>query len=56
MAVTWETGGPTRHQKLRETLGAEPDWKLAVMLSVGVPAEEPTSSRTPAKEFTRWLD
>jgi nitroreductase len=55
LAVTWETGGPTRHTKLKETLGAEEDWTLAVMLSIGVPAETPNSPRTPASNFVRWF-
>ena len=55
LAVTWETGGPTRPPQLKETLGAEPDWTLAVMLSIGVPADSPESSRTPVSSFTNWL-
>jgi nitroreductase len=55
LAVTWETGGPTRHPKLKKTLGAEDDWTMVTMLSIGVPAESPSSRRTPATEFTRWL-
>ena len=54
LAVTWETGGATRHPKLKETLGAEEDWVLATMLSVGVPAESPASFRTPATNFVHW--
>jgi nitroreductase len=54
LAVTWETGGPTRHPSLKETLGAEPDWIMVTMLSIGVPAETPSSRRTPVKEFVRW--
>ena len=56
LAVTWETGGPTRHPDLAETLGAEADWALATMLSVGYPAENPRSERTPVANFVRWLD
>ena len=56
LAVTWETGGPTRHPDLAETLGAEDDWTLATMLSVGYPAESPASERTPVDTFVRWLD
>ncbi len=56
LAVTWETGGRTRHPELKATLGADPDWELAVMLSVGFPDEAPVSRRTGAKEFVRWLD
>lgn len=56
LAVTWSTGGATRHPKLQETLGAEEDWVLAVMLSIGVPAETPRSLRTPATKFARWFE
>ena len=55
LAVTWETGGPTRDPRLKETLGAEQDWTLAVMLSIGIPADSPESSRTPVSSFTNWL-
>ncbi len=54
LAVTWETGGATRHPKLKTTLGAEEDWMLATMLSVGVPAESPSSLRTPVTNFVHW--
>jgi nitroreductase len=54
LAVTWETGGATQHPKLKATLGAEEDWMLATMLSVGVPAEPPASFRTPVTNFVRW--
>ena len=54
LAVTWETGGATRHPKLKETLGAEEDWTLATMLSVGVPAKSPASLRTPVTNFVHW--
>ena len=55
LAVTWETGGPTRDPKLKEALGAEPEWDLAVMLSTGIAADSPESSRPPATAFTHWL-
>src|SRR5918996_3331816 len=55
LSVTWETGGPTRHPGLRETLGADPDWTLVTMLSIGVPAEMPSSRRSPAGEFVHWM-
>ncbi len=54
LAVTWETGGATRHPKLKETLGAEEDWALATMLLVGVPNEAPASFRTPASNYVQW--
>ena len=55
LAVTWETGGATRHPKLAETLGAEEDWVMAAMLSLGVSDEEPDSRRSPASNFVNWL-
>ncbi len=55
LAVTWETGGPTRDPNLREALGAEENWMLAVMLSIGVPAEPSKSLRTPVATFVRWF-
>ena len=55
LAVTWETGGATRHPKLAETLGAEKDWLMAGMLSVGVSDEEADSRRTPVSNFVHWL-
>ena len=56
LAVTWETGGPTRHPELGMALGAEDDWTLATMLSIGYPAEAPDSQRTPVANFVRWLE
>ena len=56
LAVTWETGGPTRHPDLARTLGAEDDWALATMLSIGYPAEDPPSLRTPVSNFVTWLN
>ena len=55
LAVTWETGGATRHPKLAETLGAEEDWLMAGMLSLGVSDEQADSRRTPASNFVNWL-
>ena len=56
LAVTWETGGPTRHPDLGKALGAEDGWMLATMLSIGYPDEEPPSTRTPVSNFVHWLD
>ena len=56
LAVTWETGAATRHADLKKTLGAEEDWKMAVMLSIGVPADDPQSSRTPVAGFIKEFD
>jgi nitroreductase len=55
LAVAWETGGPVRHPDLKETLGAEPDWAMVAMLSIGVPAENLASHRTPVSSFVRWF-
>ena len=55
MTVTWETGGATRHPKLKETLGAEEEWDLAAMLSIGEPDEDIVTQRTPAQQFVKWL-
>jgi nitroreductase len=54
LAVAWETGGPTRHPNLKGTLGAADDWIMVAMLSIGCPAETPSSRRTPVGEFARW--
>jgi nitroreductase len=56
LAVTWETGGPTRHPDLAKTLGAEDEWMLATMLSIGYPDEAPKSQRTPIASFVQWLE
>lgn len=53
LAVTWETGGTTRHPDIKKSLGAEEDWKMVVMLSIGFPAESPDSSRTPVGSFVK---
>ena len=55
LTVTWETGGATRHPKLKETLGAEEEWDLAAMLSIGEPDEDIVTQRTPAQQFAKWL-
>jgi nitroreductase len=55
LAVTWETGGVTRHPKLRQVLGAPADWQMAVMLSIGAPAATPSSSRTAVSHFVNWV-
>ena len=55
LAVTWETGGVTRPPKLKETLGAEEEWSLAAMLSIGFLAERPNPKRTPVSNFSRWF-
>ena len=56
LAVTWETGGPTRLPDPAKTLGAEDDWDLATMLSIGYPAEDPPSQRIPVSNFVQRLE
>ena len=56
LAVTWETGGPTRHPDLGRTPGAEDDWEPATLLSIGYPDEDPPSQRTPVSNFVQWLE
>ena len=55
LAVTWETGGATRHPGLKALLGAEESWDLATMLLIGHPGEHPVSRRSPASGFTHWF-
>ena len=54
LAVTWDTGGVTRHPELKGLLGAEAEWELAAMLLIGFPSESPSSRRTPVSRFVRW--
>ena len=55
LAVTWETGGITRHPRLSETLGADTEWSLVGLLSIGIPAGSLESRRTSAGNFTTWV-
>ena len=55
LSVTWDTGRVTRVPAVDKVLGAEPNWNVLAMLSVGYPDEESQSSRTPVDAFTRWL-
>ena len=55
LTVTWETGGATRHPKLKETLGAEEEWDMAALLYVGEPDEDIVTQRTPVQQFVKWL-
>ena len=55
LAVTWETGGATRHPELGATLGADPSWQMTTMLLIGPPGEHPVSRRSPASGFVRWF-
>ena len=55
LAVTWETGGATRHPGLAKLLGADDSWQMTAMLLVGHPGEHPVSRRSPASGFVRWF-
>lgn len=55
LAVTWETGGATRHPGMGKMLGAGDSWQMTAMLLVGHPGEHPVSRRTPASDFMRWF-
>jgi nitroreductase len=54
VSVTFETGRVIRSDKLSATLGAEPNWLMVMMITIGYPDERPASSRTPASKFTVW--
>ena len=55
LAVTWETGGVTRHPGLAKLLGADESWQMTGMLLVGLPGEHPVSRRSPGSGFVRWF-
>ena len=55
LAVTWETGGATRHPGLGRMLGADESWQMTAMLLVGHPDEHPVSRRSSASSFVRWF-
>ena len=55
LAVTWETGGATRHPGLKTLLGADETWEMAAMLLIGHPGEHPVSRRSPASGKVRWF-
>lgn len=54
LAVTWETGGVAKLPGLAEAVGAEPDWQLVCMATVGYGDEESKSERTPVNNFVTW--
>jgi len=54
LAVTWETGGVAKLPGLAEAVGAQPDWQLVCMATVGYADEESKSERTPVSNFTTW--
>lgn len=54
VSVTIETGRVIRPPKLNEALGADPDWLMVMMLTIGYPDEDAGASRTPASSFIVW--
>ena len=56
LAVTWETGRTTRHPRLKEALGAEEEWIMTGMLTIGVPDENLSPPRTPVSQFVNWYE
>ena len=56
LAVTWETGGATRHPGLTKLLGADESWEMATMLLIGHPGEHPVSRRSPASKAVTWFN
>lgn len=55
IAVTWDTGRVVRVPAVSTILGAEDNWNMTAMLSIGYAAEESASARTPVTEFARWV-
>jgi nitroreductase len=55
VSANWESGGVTKNPKLKETLGADPNWNLLVMACIGYPADKAKTFRTPADKFVKWL-
>ncbi len=55
LAVTWDTGRVTRVPAVDTILGAEENWKVTALLSIGYPDENSESSRIPADQLTKWV-
>lgn len=58
LASGWSTGGLAKHPRLRELLGAQPDWQLVALLYLGRPGP---GGALPARQnahtaYTTWLD
>ena len=58
LASGWSSGGLAKHPRVREVIGAEPDWQFVALLYMGRPQ---TSLSLPPRqnvhtEYTRWLD
>lgn len=55
LTLDWSTGGVTQHERLSETLGAEPDWAMVGALFIGKAKAVPNSRRKPSSEVVSWL-
>ena len=55
LTLDWSTGGVTKHERLCETLGAEPDWAMVGALFIGKAKVVPNSRRRPSSEVVSWL-
>ena len=55
LTLDWSTGGVTQHERLSETLGADPDWTMVGALFIGKAKVVPNSRRTPSSEVVSWL-
>jgi nitroreductase len=57
LASGWSTGGLAKHPRLRELIGAEPDWQFVALLYIGRP--QLTTSLPPRQNahaaYTTWL-
>jgi len=53
----WLTGPLYARVELEKILGVEPPWRLAAVVALGVPAEQPSARpRKPASELYRFVD
>jgi nitroreductase len=55
VTLDWSTGGVTQHERLSETLGAEPEWAMVGALFIGKAKVVPNSRRKPTSEVVSWL-
>ncbi len=55
LGLDWSTGAVTRHPRLSETLGGQPDWKMVGALFIGVPEHRAISRRSPSSASVFWL-
>lgn len=55
LTLDWSTGGVTKHERLSETLGAEPDWEMVGAIFIGKATVVPNSRRRPSSEVVSWL-